>query len=627
MTKISLSLLRKETKEKDLSKIENLELSSQGITELDKCISECYQCKFLDLSLNELQTLEHISSLPNLKVLKIYGNSLQSLKGITMNKKLEELYLEGNRIRNIENLNRLKFLKILDLQHNRIENIEGLDNNQKLQLLDLEFNKISKLDGLKNLSKLTELRLSGNRIQSLSSMPPLKNLKELILNDNFISDLSYLKPLKHLQILKLNNNKISSLDSLPKLSRLENLFLANNTISKLDRLVPMCPLLDTLDVRNNNINDFGEVEFIGNSIPLVVLFIKGNPVLHQYSKKEYKKEISKFLPSIRLIDDQDIIHKDGDDDKIDNEFREKKDVHEQVSNLASKFNMEYNPNLSKQKNEEFKEEKEFKEMLETNARELQDLFQQMNDWLSNLSGESSEIFTPRSMWDKMPDDLKDMMTDSSHLEKPKTKGNEQDNSDKIAIMKPNEIRQNIHLWDEARMKEDNVQIQSVKNENASSYSERVGDGSLRPNSSPSSSNRNHDFQQERKTRPNSAKSRIMEAKEFAKVYQIQDIDRRETQNTMESEVQSVKKKGQVPSLDLGQVHSHPSSTEDLNEDHGSNSVFSNNERSKLKPASQRGAVSSKEKKGLRVKRPSSSNQRKNSKIVRTNSLQNKTKIN
>lgn len=170
----------------------------------------------MDISLNELSSLEHEAFIPlqNLRDLNASLNKITKFIGIEVLKKLYSLNLSHNSISRIENLVRSTSLVELNLSMNELEDISYMPSMMNLQVLNLNNNKIKSLDGIQALPQLRELYAQRNDV-----------IEAIPLTSCF-----------HLQIVNLSNNKIQSLHStvgvLGQLKRLDVLSLHGNPIER-----------------------------------------------------------------------------------------------------------------------------------------------------------------------------------------------------------------------------------------------------------------------------------------------------------------------------------------------------------------------------------------------------------
>ena len=137
----------------------------------------------LDLNHRNLQKIENLSHLKNLRRLSLADNEITQLEGLDENTLLEELVLEENRILKLEGLSTLQFLKKLDLGKNKLVKLENLESLVHLTQLSVEDNQIESLTGLQSLTNLMELYMCSNRIMNVKEVQHLKMLPKLIIVD------------------------------------------------------------------------------------------------------------------------------------------------------------------------------------------------------------------------------------------------------------------------------------------------------------------------------------------------------------------------------------------------------------------------------------------------------------
>ncbi len=169
-----------------------------------------------------------------------------------------------------------KRLELLNLSCNQLTKMQGFETNNQLKILDVSWNSISIIEGLESLFRLEELFLSNNLIHSLSNFCKFKlsALNYLNLSHNKLKSLSGLTQycVPYLQTLNVAFNEIHSLEDFPVLVSVTELYIANNKLTSLHLLPRYFPNVDVLDVRNNAIATFSNLQ-----LPqLLVVKVAGN---------------------------------------------------------------------------------------------------------------------------------------------------------------------------------------------------------------------------------------------------------------------------------------------------------------------------------------------------------------
>ncbi|XP_048761100.1 toll-like receptor Tollo [Ostrea edulis] len=168
----------------------------------------------MDISLNELSSLEHESFIPfqNLRELNASLNKINKFIGIEVLKKLYSLNLSHNSISRIENLVRSSSLVELNLSMNELEDISYMPGMMNLKILNLNNNKIKSLDGVQALPQLRELYAQRNEVTEVIPLTSCFHLQILNLSGNRIHTLhnavGVFGQLKKLDVLSLHGNPI-----------------------------------------------------------------------------------------------------------------------------------------------------------------------------------------------------------------------------------------------------------------------------------------------------------------------------------------------------------------------------------------------------------------------------------
>ena len=158
------------------------------------------QVKEINCSDQQIESLEGIELLINLKILDCSYNNIKDLSPIRNLIKLEHIDCSSIAIDNFNDLINLKNLEVLIGHELRLISIEPLKYLTKLKKLYLVENNITDLTPIKDLINLTELYCPTNHISDLTPLKNLINLTDIFIDDNYIKDLTPIKDLINLKI-------------------------------------------------------------------------------------------------------------------------------------------------------------------------------------------------------------------------------------------------------------------------------------------------------------------------------------------------------------------------------------------------------------------------------------------
>ncbi|XP_069731703.1 leucine-rich repeats and immunoglobulin-like domains protein 2 [Phaenicophaeus curvirostris] len=295
--------------------LENLDLSSNLISEIKASSFPRMQLKYLNLSNNRITTLEagcldNLSS--SLMVVKLNRNRISVIPPkIFKLPHVQFLELKRNRIKTVESLTfqGLESLKSLKMQRNGISRLMdgaffGLGNIEELELEHNNLTEVNKgwLYGLRTLQqlyvsqnaisrispdawefcqRLSELDLSYNQLTRLkeSAFVGLGLLEKLNLGDNRISHIAdgVFRGLTNLRMLDLRNNEISwaiedANEAFVGLSRLNKLILQGNQIKSITKKAfSGLEGLEHLDLSNNAVMSIQENAFAQEHLKELIL--------------------------------------------------------------------------------------------------------------------------------------------------------------------------------------------------------------------------------------------------------------------------------------------------------------------------------------------------------------------
>ncbi|KAG5648392.1 hypothetical protein DXG03_004966 [Asterophora parasitica] len=198
----------------------------------------------LDISRNDIESLNQLTCLRHLRELKADGNKIKNIEGLQRMDGLVKLSLQGNSIRSVD-LSQYRWtrLEMLNMSQNRLDSVIGLASLQALVALNLGatakmiaavavgmLNELGELSIEGSMPKLRILRVSGNRLHQLR-VGSLGNLRTLYADNNCLSTLVKVDRLTKLENLSLRNQSGRGLNLLTRDVRdVKRLYLSGNPL-------------------------------------------------------------------------------------------------------------------------------------------------------------------------------------------------------------------------------------------------------------------------------------------------------------------------------------------------------------------------------------------------------------
>ncbi|ABN67323.2 predicted protein [Scheffersomyces stipitis CBS 6054] len=201
-----------------------------------------------------------------LRVLDLTANEITSLQGLTLPPNLEKLLLSANNITSLDgpNYDEATKLKILDASINAIHDLDyNLVLPSSLTSLKITYNSIPQIHQAQIPQNLNILGLSKNSLTHLEDIILPPSLCELHLNGNSIKTLpeNLFISTPNLTILDLSENQIDDLDDLGELpDSLSELMLDNNEIDHSDLHNILTTNLTKLSLRSTGLITFSHVQ-------------------------------------------------------------------------------------------------------------------------------------------------------------------------------------------------------------------------------------------------------------------------------------------------------------------------------------------------------------------------------
>ncbi|KNE67453.1 hypothetical protein AMAG_11916 [Allomyces macrogynus ATCC 38327] len=261
----------------------DLEIISSSVSQIDRTPDGLHYAFIrLDAPGKGLGSAEPLSGFPHLRYIDVSGNSLMTLaRGLAPQKYLLSLTAARNKLAKVEDavFASKEFLLYLDLSGNEIVECETT-RWPKLATLNLNKNQLSVLriadaQGLLTLEARSNLMLDV----AVDNAP---KLQKVYLAGNQISSIAFLKDKAQLELIHLRDNTIASLAD-----------LHDSSLAK----------VTYLNLRNNKIADFDEIDHLRSLKSLTKLVLRENPIAEL---DNYRHNIIYRLPSLQVLDKEAI---------------------------------------------------------------------------------------------------------------------------------------------------------------------------------------------------------------------------------------------------------------------------------------------------------------------------------
>ncbi|XP_021359487.1 leucine-rich repeat-containing protein 9-like isoform X3 [Mizuhopecten yessoensis] len=164
---------------------------------------EVFTCTVLEMFFSGMPRIVAMRHFPNVTCLTVVDQQIQKIEGLSCLTNLKELWISETEVKRIESIGSLKKLQKLYLFCNKISKIENLDHLVDLEVLWLNSNSIVHIENLSSLCKLRELNLAQNCITKIGhTLDANQSIEDLNLSGNNISSLRDLTHLMRLSKLK-----------------------------------------------------------------------------------------------------------------------------------------------------------------------------------------------------------------------------------------------------------------------------------------------------------------------------------------------------------------------------------------------------------------------------------------
>jgi hypothetical protein len=216
--------------------IRRLDLTGKHLATLHRLEEYCSTLEELAISSNDLRQLSGVPM--SVRTLNAQRNLLSNMTSWGHLQNLQYLDISGNELESLDGLSCLYHLRELNANDNKITDIDGILDLNGLQSLALRGNALESLDFEGGeLARLTRLDASRNRLAHVHGLSWLPALEDLNLEQNMLSEFATSEPVPLLSLrhLRISTNKLRIIDISP-FQNLESLYLDRNKITEIRNL-------------------------------------------------------------------------------------------------------------------------------------------------------------------------------------------------------------------------------------------------------------------------------------------------------------------------------------------------------------------------------------------------------
>ncbi|KAF1951437.1 hypothetical protein CC80DRAFT_454078 [Byssothecium circinans] len=219
--------------------LREVDLHDKDLTNLHRLDEFCYRLEELDVSNNNLDQVKGIPF--TVRRLQAQNNRLTALTTWTTLMNLQHLDISGNDIDTLDGLSELVHLRTLKANDNNIRSLNGVMRLDGLVELSVAGNEIEMVDfAAATLKSLTDINLRGNRLYEARNIHRLPQLQHLNLDDNRLDEFPLIdgsaSQCKALRSLRLCGNDMTLLAVDDHFPRLESLYVDRNSLTNVSGL-------------------------------------------------------------------------------------------------------------------------------------------------------------------------------------------------------------------------------------------------------------------------------------------------------------------------------------------------------------------------------------------------------
>lgn len=239
---------------KNFNALISLDLHDNALESLPSALNELECLETLNVSHNKITDCNQaLSGLNNLAVLLMQHNQLQGTVTLSFVPQLQKLDISNNQISSLEGVGNLTHLMQLNLSHNKLTQLSpDIGYAGKLTQLDLGNNSLTSIpETIGNLKGLNQLYLRYNKLTTIPSLISCVSLKELYLGNNLLKSIPQSIP-SCVAILELRDNQVSNIDeTILSVKCLQRLDISNNNIMNVIPEIANMPDLKVIILEGN----------------------------------------------------------------------------------------------------------------------------------------------------------------------------------------------------------------------------------------------------------------------------------------------------------------------------------------------------------------------------------------
>ncbi|PVI07099.1 hypothetical protein DM02DRAFT_581024 [Periconia macrospinosa] len=216
--------------------LREVDLHGRSLSNLHRLDEFCHRLEELNISDNGVDQVKGVPS--TTRRLHAQNNCLTTLTTWSTLTNLQFLDISGNDVDSLDGLSELIHLRALKANDNKIESLEGIFHLDGLMELALARNAVNTVDfAAANLKSLVDLDLRGNCLYEVRNIDRLKQLQHLNLDDNRINEFPLFEGsgvrCRALRSLRLSGNGMNVLDIDDHFPKLESLYVDRNCLTNI----------------------------------------------------------------------------------------------------------------------------------------------------------------------------------------------------------------------------------------------------------------------------------------------------------------------------------------------------------------------------------------------------------